>query len=96
MNNEVGLIYLLHFDRPLAHSNHYVGWCGNGNLVERLRRHNAGVSRVKFLIAAKEAGIKFELVRTWVGTRELERKIKNSKAVGRLYCPQCKINRRNK
>ena len=32
---EVGTVYLLHFDKPFSHAQHYLGW-GKGNAVKRL------------------------------------------------------------
>jgi hypothetical protein len=83
-----GLIYLLHFDRPIsaAHScQHYIGWCLD--ITARLGMHRAGKG-ARLTQIAVERGISFEVVRTWPGTRALERQLKNRKEAPRL-CPMC-------
>ena len=40
--NELGTIYLLHFDRPYRHARHYTGW--TEDLLDRLDRHAAGTA----------------------------------------------------
>ncbi len=39
MNNEVGTIYLLHFDEPLSHAKHYLGWA---RIMEVLKERGIG------------------------------------------------------
>ena len=39
------MIYLIHFDRPLHHARHYLGYCADGTLEVRLIRHRAGRGR---------------------------------------------------
>lgn len=85
----LGLVYLLHFSRPIseAHScQHYLGWCLDINA--RLAMHRAGKG-ARLTQVAVERGIGFEVVRTWEGSRELERHLKNSKRGPRL-CPLCR------
>ncbi len=80
-----GVIYLLHFDRPLAHARHYTGWALD--LSARLGEHAAGRgARLTEVIRA--AGIGFVLARTWDGDRYLERRIKNRGGAAR-HCPVC-------
>lgn len=81
------MIYLIHFDKPLKHASHYIGFVER-NLKKRIERHRAG-SGAKILRAANEAKISWDVVRTWPdGTRDDERKLKNSKNSKRL-CPVC-------
>lgn len=80
-----GTVYLLHLDPPLKHARHYVGW--TSNLDERLEAHRAGRG-ARLLEAVKEAGGSFHLVRTWAGSRSLERAIKDRKEAPKL-CPGC-------
>ena len=80
-----GVIYLLHFSRPFKHARHYVGF--TSDLTARLSAHNKGQG-ARLLQVAIEAGITFQLARTWKGTRRDERRIKNSKNAPRL-CPIC-------
>lgn len=85
MTGEVGTIYLLHFDRPLAHARHYLGW--TRDLEARLARHRTN-SRPKLMQAVREAGIGFRLARTWTGTRARERQLKQRGHA--RQCPICK------
>ncbi len=81
-----GTIYLLHFSRPFHHAQHYLGW--TASLPDRLDRHESGHG-AKIISAALKTGITTTLVRLWVGTRFLERKLKNGHNSPRL-CPVCK------
>ena len=85
MQNEVGTIYLLHFSAPFKHAKHYMGW--TTNLEQRLKAHGTG-NGSRLVEVITEAGLSFELVRTWEGTRNDERKLKNGKRGPRL-CPIC-------
>ena len=41
--NHPGVVYLLHFARPLKHSQHYIGWAKTGKtLARRLAHHASG------------------------------------------------------
>ncbi len=85
-----GTVYLLHFDRPLHHARHYMGW--TSNLQERLQRHREG-SDARLMQAVQAAGISWRLSRTWPGDRGLERKLKRQKNGPRL-CPICRAQAR--
>lgn len=81
-----GLVYLIHFARPIHHAQHYLGW--THDLAQRLRQHRAGVGAA-LTRAAVERGIEFEVVRVWPGTdRAWERALKRGKRTPRL-CPVC-------
>jgi predicted GIY-YIG superfamily endonuclease len=78
-------VYLIHFDRPYKHSRHYLGW--TDNVDARLERHRAGHgSRLMEVIT--DAGITWQLARTWQGDRRFERWLKN-KHGARGFCPIC-------
>jgi hypothetical protein len=81
--------YLIHMDRPLggpAHfAQHYLGT--TINLDRRLETHRAGLG-ARILAAANERGVAYDVVRTWPGGREVERRIKAQHAAPRL-CPAC-------
>ena len=86
-------VYLLHFDRklgnpanPRAMAQHYLGTARDVNT--RLLEHRAG-SGAAITAAAARQGITFDVVRTWTGGRQLERRLKNRKEGPRL-CPTCK------
>ncbi|MGD9101432.1 MAG: endonuclease [Anaerolineae bacterium] len=86
-------VYLLHFDRPYAHAKHYLGYAAD--LDARLAQHASGNCVVslpnggaRLLQVVAEAGIGWTLARTWLGGRELERRLKRQKNSPRL-CPIC-------
>lgn len=81
-----GTIYLLHFHKPYKHARHYLGWTSLG-VEDRLERHRSkdGARLLQVLLAN---GIEFTLARTWEGTRDDERRLKNRKSTPRL-CPIC-------
>lgn len=83
------MIYLIHFDTPLHHANHYVGFVdGDQNAVNtRLAEHRAGHG-AKILAACNQRGITYKVVRTMPGNRARERQIKNTHQT-RAYCPIC-------
>jgi predicted GIY-YIG superfamily endonuclease len=80
------MVYLIHFDKPYKHAQHYIGF--TDNLDARLDRHH-GKHGSKLLKAVEAAGISFKVVRTWDGDRAFERKLKNRKNASR-YCPICR------
>lgn len=95
MPEQVGLVYLVHFDPPLVrgrHGNphdtvsHYLGWT-KGEVTSRLRLHMSGRGS-RLLKAAAEQGCTITLVRTWTGTRKLERTLKNRRNAPHL-CHIC-------
>jgi len=85
---EVGVVYLLHFDKPFKHARHYMGWASPGNLERRLSHH--GTPRgANLLRHVRDAGISWQLVRTWPGDRNEERRLKNLGGHSRV-CPLCR------
>jgi predicted GIY-YIG superfamily endonuclease len=82
-----GVVYLLHFDRPFGHARHYTGW--TTDLVARLAEHAAGRG-ARLLAVVTEAGIGWQLARTWCGTRNTERALKRQGGASRR-CPLCGV-----
>jgi len=80
-----GTVYLLHLDPPLKHARHYTGW--THDLDQRMEAHRSGRG-ARLMEVIKEAGGTFRLVRTWPGSRALERAIKDQKNAPQL-CPEC-------
>jgi predicted GIY-YIG superfamily endonuclease len=83
-------VYLLHFDRPISEKHtcqHYIGYAQN--LEARIAHHRKGTSKARLLEVAHQRGIGFEVVRTWEGGKDLERKLKNGKNAPSL-CPVCR------
>lgn len=83
--------YLIHLDAKLGSSHprggaqHYLG--STTNLTQRLATHRAGLG-ARMLAAANERGIAYDVVRTWPGGRDVERRLKALRNAPRL-CPAC-------
>jgi predicted GIY-YIG superfamily endonuclease len=86
MAQSKGTVYLIHFHRKLCHAQHYLGFAEN--LEDRVEKHKNGTG-ARLMEVITEAGIGWEVVRTWAGGRRLERKLKNQKKAPRL-CPLCR------
>lgn len=84
---EPGTIYLVHLHRPYRHARHYLGWASD--VQRRLAEHRAGCGS-PLLRAAAAAGIRFEVVRTWPGTRFDERRLHRFKNTPARLCPICR------
>jgi predicted GIY-YIG superfamily endonuclease len=79
-------IYLIHFERPLCHARHYLGFATN--IARRWKTHCAGKA-ARLTAVLRERQIGFSLVRVWIGgTRLLERRLKRFSHVP-LLCPIC-------
>jgi hypothetical protein len=90
----VGVIYLLHFDRPIGDlsnprgfASHYTGW--TLNLPGRLVDHAAGRG-ARLMEVVADAGIGWQLARVWAGPRARERSLKRSGGAARR-CPVCRL-----
>jgi predicted GIY-YIG superfamily endonuclease len=86
----VSTVYLIHAERPLHHAQHYCGFVDGGAdaVARRLAQHRAG-NGGRLPRAFANAGIAFDVVRTWPGgTRRDERLLKRLKHAHR-YCPVC-------
>jgi predicted GIY-YIG superfamily endonuclease len=83
---ETDTVYLLHFHRRYWHAGHYLG--ATRDLTRRLLAHEHGRG-ARLLTVIHEAGITWELARTWRGGWKQERKLKRQKNGVRL-CPICK------
>lgn len=70
--------------QPKRRVQHYVGF--TEDLEARIQAHMCG-DGAKLVRVCWNAGIPFELARTWSGDRRLESRVKNYSA-GRL-CPRC-------
>jgi hypothetical protein len=90
----VGIIYLVHFDRPIGDTSnprgfagHYTGW--TLDLPARLVDHAAGRG-ARLMEVVGEQGIGWQLARIWTGTRTRERSLKRSGGAARR-CPVCQL-----
>jgi len=83
----IGSVYLLHYDEPISHAQHYNGWALD--VEERANEHARGTSGAKLPAEFHRLGIGFTLARVWPNVdRHFERKLKNRKN-GRALCPIC-------
>jgi hypothetical protein len=80
------MIYLLHYDSPLHHAQHYLGSCDD---AQRIQDHGNGTSRARLPQVFCQLGVQFIVARTWEGGRTGERKLKNQKNA-RVLCPICR------
>ncbi|HEY9826950.1 MAG TPA: GIY-YIG nuclease family protein [Stenomitos sp.] len=88
----MSFVYLLHFNPPLHHARHYIGFAKT-SVERRIRQHQQGTGAA-LTKAAIAAGIQLELARIWEGNRSLERQLKNLKNAPRL-CPICQETFKN-
>jgi hypothetical protein len=89
-----GVIYLIHFDRPIGDlhnprgfASHYTGW--TLDLPARLVDHAQGRG-ARLMQVIGELGIGWQLARIWTGTRTRERSLKRSGGAARR-CPVCQL-----
>ena len=98
--NVPGTVYLLHLSEPYGPgggangrgtARHYTGWAGGGarGLARRLAERGTPKGS-PLLLAARAAGIRWELARTWAGTRARERQLKCQGGAARR-CPLCGV-----
>jgi hypothetical protein len=92
----MGTVYLIHFEQPIGdlsnprgQAQHYLGF--TDDLEARLEAHRSGNGSA-IMAAVSERGIGWQLVRTWEGGRELERRLKRRHASPGL-CPICRRER---
>lgn len=83
------MVYLIHFESPLAHARHYIGFAIGTSGARRWARHRAGCG-ARLIRAVQAAGIGWKVVRTWPdGDRVFERSLKKRKGAAGL-CPVCR------
>lgn len=85
-------LYLIHFDRKLFHTQHYLGFCEGNDPSNRWAVHLQPSSRsgAKIIKSAMANGIPFSLVCIIRDAdRYFERRIKKLRNVP-TWCPECK------
>ena len=88
------MVYLIHFQKKYKRVQHYIGY--TNNLKRRMHDHELGTLGAKLLVAVRNAGINFEVVRTWPDAdRSFERKLKNRKQAS-CFCPVCRAEKERK
>jgi predicted GIY-YIG superfamily endonuclease len=84
-------VYLLHFDPPYKHAQHYIGVSKNEDVRERVAQHRNGTGSAAVLCkAASAAGCWIRLARIWptAGFKfEIELKARGS---AKRICPICR------
>jgi hypothetical protein len=103
VGRQLGIIYLLHFDRlyvpypgaPLRDcAGHYTGFAPGGPRALRRRLAKHGTTRgARLMLAVRTAGITWQLARTWPGDRVRERQLKRQGGAARR-CPLCGVTPR--
>jgi len=82
------MLYLLHFERPLSKAQHYLGWCREDRLSERLTEH-ARQKGAALTRAVVQRGIPIYLARVFPELGNVqEQKIKRASHFKNL-CPLC-------
>jgi predicted GIY-YIG superfamily endonuclease len=93
MNKDNCNVYLIHFDRPYKHAQHYLG--SANNVEERIKQHRNN-SGARLLQVINNAGINWTVVSIWKNVgRDFERKLKRCHS-GRQLCRICKSLREKK
>ena len=88
-------VYVLHFDPPLKHAKHYVGFTEADDVATRLDEHLKGAGS-RLVRAAVANGCAIHLAHVFVGAdRHFERRVKKSTDVCR-WCRMCGRNERPK
>lgn len=82
-----GYVYLIHFDRPVAHARHYLGY--TADIDKRMAMHQRGAG-ARLLQVCKERGITWTVAWVRIGDRNEERRLKNWHKSSQL-CPICKM-----
>lgn len=83
-------VYILHFDRPVGHAQHYTGF--STQIIRRIRHHRCGTG-ARLTQVARERGIGFKIGKLWRGPqygRSFERKIKTI-AHPKRFCSICRM-----
>ena len=79
-------VYLIHFDRPIKHARHYLGYSKN-DVRGRVQKHRAG-NGARLMEAVRKKDISWHVSRVWDGDYELERMLKDRHNASDL-CPTC-------
>jgi predicted GIY-YIG superfamily endonuclease len=78
-------VYLIHFDKPLHHARHYVGF--SEDLPGRIHKHRMGQGAA-FMRAIAKKQISWHVSRIWDGDRAFERMLKDQHNASHL-CQTC-------
>lgn len=79
-------VYLIHFEKPLHHARHYIGY--SSDIAERVYMHRLGKG-ARLMEVLEELSMKWWVVKVWEGeTRAFERRLKNRHGAA-PFCPEC-------
>lgn len=82
------MVYLIHFNTPLHHARHYIGYSADDLFDKRIECHRSGRGS-KLLAHLNRIGTGWHVVRLWLGEDgNFERKLKNNHSSKKL-CPIC-------
>ncbi len=85
----MGLVYLLHLNKPYRHAKHYIGYVEKEkDLQKRLDRHRSGKG-ARLLQVVLAAGIDFEVSRIWHDKDRAFERSQKQRGHSRK-CPICK------
>lgn len=88
IGKRIGSVYVIHFDTPFHHAQHYVGWTQEPNIERRMDRHFKGAG-ARIMRAVSAEGITWSVVRVFHNVdRHFERWLKDQKRTGD-FCPVC-------
>jgi len=85
-------VYLIHFDKPLCHAQHYMG--SAADLEARLEKHRSG-NGARLMAVIKDLGIGWTVARVWEHktlkeARLAESHYKKHYKSARQLCPICR------
>lgn len=88
IERQIGVVYLIHFETPIHHARHYMGW--TNDLDKRLEDHRIGNgSASKLMAEVARLGINWSVVRTWPMTTRLDERRLKARHEGPKFCPIC-------
>lgn len=86
----MGTIYLIHFDKPLRHAQHYIGYVNSSkrSVTKRMSRHKKG-NGAKILKHITSLGIGWTKVRIWEKVTRNDERILKNRTYSKKMCPVC-------
>jgi len=83
------MVYILHLNKPLGQSRHYIGYAKNSRTLEsRLDHHQTGHG-ARFTQVCVERGITWQVAQVFPkGDKSFERRLKDRHGASR-FCPIC-------
>lgn len=86
------MVYLIHFETPFHHCQHYIGYSADDKFEQRIDCHKKNKGS-RLIRAVNLAGINWIVARMWPNKDgNFERSLKNQKNAKKL-CPTCIANK---